>query len=192
MINRTNISRTDEVTHIAPDELRSGMPAPLNEPPHNESGSPFSGDVFEMLKSDHDRISTLFAEIMGATDPEDIDQSFTELYKVVMMHTQAEEASFYPTLSKLPDAQSWIDSNIEGHQDAKQLLEDIQLVGPSSKGGQQTIRELQSLLENHVREEEDYVFNAARTDLKDTQLQALTQEVRRERIRFAQELELDL
>lgn len=186
------MERTNEGTRIAPEELRAGMPAPLNQPSRNEDGSQISGDVFETLKIDHDHIASLFTEIIGASEADDAQISFIELYKVVMMHTQAEEASFYPALSHLPDATSWVTRNLEGHQDAKQLLEDIFHLGVASEEGKQAILELQSLLENHVREEEDYLFNAARTDMQDAQLHQLAQQVQRDRVRFAQELELVL
>jgi len=183
---------TKESTQIAPDELRAGLPTPLNQPSRTEDGSQIPGDVFELLKIDHDQIATLFTEITGSSDPEAIKSSFMQLYKVVMMHTQAEEKAFYPVLLQLPDATQWVTHNLEGHQDAKNLLEDIRRLNPSSEEGKQTVLELQSLLDNHVREEEDYLFNAARTDMNEEQLKDLAQQVQQARLHFAQELALSL
>ncbi len=94
-------------SNMAPDTLRAGMPAHLDQPSRSETGARDQDDVFELLKVDHDRIASLFLDIFGSDEDVTAD-AFMDLYEVVMVHAETEEAVFYPTVGAFPDTKGWI------------------------------------------------------------------------------------
>ena len=186
------INQPAEGSRMAPDQLRAGMPTNLDQAPRNESGARDPEDVFELLKVDHDRMASLFSDINNSSSPEEKSEAFEVLYKVLTVHANTEEAVFYPTVIQYPSAEKWIPQNIEEHKEAKELLEDIRALGVDTEEGMAALQELQAALENHVREEEEYVFKAAQTDMNEEQLLDLAHRVRAEKERQADHYDLVL
>ena len=145
-----------------------------------------------MLKVDHDRLASLFADINNSSSPEDKHENFALLCKVLTVHANKEEAVFYPTVAQYPSVEKWIPQNIEEHKEAKALLEDIDALGVDTEEGMAALQELQAALENHVREEEDYVFKGAETDMNEEQLRDLAHRVYDEKQRQAEKYDLQL
>ncbi len=186
------INEPVEGSRVAPDQLRAGMPTNLDQAPRNESGARDIEDVFELLKVDHDRLASLFTDINNSSDDEQRSESFEVLYKVLTVHANTEEAVFYPTVRQFPSVEQWIPQNLEEHKEAKELLEEIRSLGVNSEEGTAALQELQAALENHVREEEDYVFKGAQTDMNEEQLLDLAHRVRAEKERQAEHYDLVL
>jgi hemerythrin superfamily protein len=184
--------QANEGAKIAPDELRAGMPSNTDQPSRAEDGVQDSENVFEILKVDHDRLARLFTTIANASDTNESEEAFTALYKLLMVHASTEEAIFYPTVAQESDAGRWIDNNIEQHKEAKALLESIRSAGVNTDEGKTTLKELQAALENHVREEEEYVFKAAQSDMTEEQLRELAHQVFAQKQQFAQQYGLQL
>jgi hemerythrin superfamily protein len=186
------INQPVEGSKMAPDQLRAGMPTNLDQPSRSESGARDTEDVFELLKVDHDRLASLFSDINNSSDDEKRNEAFEVLYKVLTVHANTEEAIFYPTVRQFPSAEQWIPQNLEEHREAKELLEDIRALGVNTKEGTAVLQELQAALENHIREEEEYVFKAAQTDMNEGQLLDLAHRVRAEKERQAEHYDLAL
>jgi hemerythrin superfamily protein len=119
------INQPTEGSKIAPAQLRADMPANLDQPPRSESGARDIEDVLELIKVDHDHLNSLFSAIHSSSSFEEKSEASEVLYKVLMVHTNTEEAVFYPTVMQYPSAEKWIPQNIEEHKEAKELLEDI-------------------------------------------------------------------
>jgi hemerythrin superfamily protein len=186
------INQPTEGSSMAPNSLRAGMPTNLDQPSRNESGARDIEDVFELLKVDHDRLASLFSDINNSSNAEEKIENFGVLYKVLTVHANTEEAVFYPTVAQYPSAAKWIPQNIEEHKEAKELLEDIRALGVDTDEGMAALQELQAALENHVREEEDYVFKGAETDMNEEQLLDLAHRVYAEKQRQAEKYDLQL
>lgn len=184
--------QANEGAKIVPDELRAGMPANIDQPSRSEDGVQESENVFEILKVDHDRLASLFTTIANASDPEQAEEAFTTLYKLLLVHASTEEAVFYPTVAQESDAGRWIENNIQEHKEAKDLVEAVRSLGVTTDEGKATLKELQAALENHVREEEDYVFKAAQSDMTEEQLRDLAHQVFAQKQHFAQQYGLPL
>jgi hemerythrin superfamily protein len=186
------INQPPEGSSMAPNSLRAGMPTNLDQPSRSESGARDIEDVFELLKVDHDRLASLFSDINNSSNPEEKSEIFEVLYKVLTVHANTEEAVFYPTVAQFPSAEKWIPQNIEEHKEAKELLEDIRALDVNTEQGMAALQELQAALENHVREEEDYVFKGAETDMNEEQLRDLAHRVYAEKQRQAEKYDLQL
>lgn len=184
--------QANEGTKIVPDELRAGMPATINQPSRSEDGVQESGNVFEILKVDHDRLASLFTTIRNASDPDQAEEAFTTLYKLLMVHASTEEAVFYPTAAQESEASRFIENNLQEHAEAKELVESIRSIGVNTDEGKATLKELQAALENHVREEEEYVFRAVESEMEPEQLQALASQVLAKKLELAKEYGLQL
>ena len=75
------INQPTEGSSMAPNSLRAGMPTNLDQPSRSESGARDIEDVFELLKVDHDRLASLFADINNSPSPEDKHENFALLRK---------------------------------------------------------------------------------------------------------------
>jgi hemerythrin superfamily protein len=185
-------TQANQGAKIAPDELRAGLPTTTNQPSRSEDGVQENENVFELLKVDHDRLASLFTATANASDPEESEEAFSELYKLLLVHASAEEAVFYPAVAQGSEASRWIDNNIQEHQEAKELAEMVRSLGVNTDDGKATLKQLQAALENHVREEEDYVFKAAQSEMTVEQLRELAQQVYDKRQDFARKYGLQV
>jgi iron-sulfur cluster repair protein YtfE (RIC family) len=185
-------TQANQGAKIAPDELRAGLPTTTNQPSRSEDGVQENENVFELLKVDHDRLASLFTTTANASDPEESEDAFLELYKLLLVHASAEEAVFYPAVAQGSEASRWIDNNIQEHQEAKELAEMVRSLGVNTDDGKATLKQLQAALENHVREEEDYVFKAAQSEMTVEQLRELAQQVYDKRQDFARQYGLQV
>ena len=120
-------------------------------------------DILDLIKKDHRQIETLFSEVETTDDTQKLYQCFNQLYEEISLHTEVEEQTFYPAIRDYcEDADELVDEAQGQHDEAKQLLEEIESLSPTSAEFQAKIRELKQAIQHHVQEEETQVFSQAR------------------------------
>lgn len=72
-------------------------------------------DAFQVLKTDHQRVSTLFKDIEAATGPEKRGL-FEQLHRELDLHANLEETIFYPALE---GAQQARELTLEAYEEHK-------------------------------------------------------------------------
>ncbi|WP_287129131.1 hemerythrin domain-containing protein [Candidatus Cyanaurora vandensis] len=175
---------------MAPDELRAGIGTKLDEPSRAVTGPLNEGDVFELLKVDHDRLADLFVTIETETDPGALSTHVELLARQLLTHTTLEEEIFYPQVRNFADTEGQVEKNYEQHQEAKEILQQIQRLDPSTQDFKAAVQDLQRAIENHVHEEENYLFPAVKGDLSDEALANLTTQIREGKARYATQYNL--
>ena len=125
-------------------------------------------DACELLDADHIAVKHLFVEYarlaMAAPDAVAERQPIAaRICAELTVHAQIEEEIFYPALREAIDAPELLDEAEAEHQEAKELIAQIQ----SSKRAHAAVDELVSLLaravEQHVKEERDVLFPKAKS-----------------------------
>lgn len=127
-------------------------------------------DILDLIKKDHRKVETLFSEIETADDTQKLYKCFNQLYEEISLHAEVEAQTFYPAIRECGDTGELIDTAQKEHGEAKQLLEEIESLSPTSEEFKAKIRDLKQVIQHHVQEEENQVFSQAR--------QCMTQEKR--------------
>jgi hemerythrin superfamily protein len=120
-------------------------------------------DILDLIKKDHRKIETLFSAIETTDDTQKLYECFNQLYEEINLHAEVEEQTFYPAiLEYCENTEEVIDEAQNDHDEAKQLLEEIESLSPTSAEFKQKIRELKQVIQHHVQSEENQVFSSAR------------------------------
>jgi hemerythrin superfamily protein len=135
-------------------------------------------DVIDILTSDHREVTALITEIRAATDPKirrDLtDTAISELIR----HAVAEEMYVYPAMRKhLPDGDKAVAHDIEEHKELEETmkkLEDVDVSGVEFDGA---LLRLETLLADHVRDEETEQFPELRRHIPREELADLAGKV---------------
>lgn len=133
-------------------------------------------DALQLLTTQHREVDARFDRYEGL--PADAHDERIEIARQVIedlsRHAGIEEAAFYPTVrDALPDAQDDIDEDLEEHQEAKELLNQLDGADPTSDEYDAVMRELIPAIRHHVDEEENELFPRVREALTADELDEL-------------------
>ncbi|MBW4630623.1 MAG: hemerythrin domain-containing protein [Iphinoe sp. HA4291-MV1] len=133
-------------------------------------------NIQDVIRLDHNKVNTLFTELLASQDPQKIQEYFGQIYKDLSAHAEAEEQVVYPRVRPFygqNDTQELYDEQGE----IKQLLEEIKGLNPSNmeqfKG---KVKQLMDVVGDHVRQEESAMFAAIRNNLSTEQSEQLATE----------------
>jgi hemerythrin superfamily protein len=141
-------------------------------------------DACELLDADHIAVKHLLVEyarlaVAAARDSTaERGQLAARICEELTVHAQIEEEIFYPALRKAaPEAGVLLDEAQSEHQEAKELIAQIQSLGTASPEMDELVSKLAWAIEHHVKEERDELFAKART-AKKLDLVALGEQLR--------------
>ena len=129
-------------------------------------------NAIELLKEDHQEAMDLMEqleEITGDFDEESEEgiisnepvQLFSQLKTALTLHTQLEEAIFYPTMKQFDETRDMISGALEEHQEVDQILNEMSTMSPGDEDFQDKLEELRDSVEHHIDEEENELFPKA-------------------------------
>ena len=123
------------------------------------NGSQTHADVIDVLISDHRDVTALIGEIKVVAHPmirRDLtDTAISELVR----HAVAEEMYVYPVMRKyLSDGEKAVQHDIEEHKDLERTMKRLEAADVSSGEFTEALRQLETLLADHVRDEETEQF----------------------------------
>ncbi len=141
------------------------------------SNSP-SGDVIDILTSDHRDVTALIGEIRTITDPmirRDLtDTAISELVR----HAVAEEMYVYPAIRKhVPDGAKAVEHDIEEHKQLEKAMKKLEGADVNSAEFEAALDELSALLADHVQDEETEQFPELRRHIPQEELTELAGKV---------------
>jgi hypothetical protein len=134
-------------------------------------------DAFQLLKTDHQRISTLFEEIESASDGADKQTLFAQLHQELDLHANVEETIFYPTFINTEAARDITLEAYQEHRVVKDLLSELASGDPSAEEWAAKLTVLKENVEHHVEEEEGELFRKARAVLSNEEIETLGDEL---------------
>jgi hemerythrin superfamily protein len=135
-------------------------------------------DVVDILISDHRDVTALIGEIWSVKDPmirRDLtDTAISELVR----HAVAEEMYVYPAMRKyLPDGEQAVEHDVEEHKELERTMKRLENVDVTSAEFDERLRELESTLADHVRDEESEQFPELRRQVPQEELVELAGKV---------------
>lgn len=126
-------------------------------------------DACELLDADHVAVKHLFvdyARLATAPQTPGADDRHALAMKIcdeLTVHAQIEEEIFYPALRRaVPETADLLDEAEAEHQEAKDLVAQIQALAAADPAMDQLVADLNRAIEHHVKEERDELFPKAK------------------------------
>jgi hemerythrin superfamily protein len=135
-------------------------------------------DVIDVLIADHRDVTALITEIWTVKDPmirRDLtDTAISELVR----HAVAEEMYVYPAMRKyLDDGDKAVEHDISEHKELEEAMKTLESVDVSSAEFDTNLRHLESVLADHMQDEESEQFPELRRKVPAEELQQLAGKV---------------
>jgi hemerythrin superfamily protein len=137
-------------------------------------------NVIELLKNDHEKVSTLFKSYEAAKKSEsesDKETIVAQLCEELSVHAKAEEELFYPAVEDGSEndekAQDMIKEGHVEHKLVKTLVAELQEMSASDEQYDAKVKVLKDLVDHHVEEEEGQMMPKAKKLLSSEELEAL-------------------
>lgn len=111
-------------------------------------------DVFAILSDDHRTVEQLFSQFEQTQDTEIALKICDEL----TVHAMVEEEMIYPVLGAKTGATDMANEARAEHQEAKQLISQIDAGATAGEDVSSLVRQLQQSVQHHVQEEESEIF----------------------------------
>jgi len=143
--------------------------------------------VLRLIRSDHRTVNELL-RAFKRTDGERHRQAIVlTLCKELNAHALLEEELFYPALRSVARDGEVGEAYVE-HSVVKGLVQKLEGMQPDEPYYEASVKVLGDLVEHHVDEEEDELFDLARRSQEDLQALAILMQERRAQLRQAQGL----
>jgi iron-sulfur cluster repair protein YtfE (RIC family) len=131
--------------------------------------TPVAKDACDLLDADHIAVKHLFvdyARLATGSPPGGPDGDKLSLARKICdgltVHATIEEEIFYPALRQATDAGALLDEAEAEHQDAKELIAQIEAATTADAALDELVATLAGAIEHHVKEERDHLFPKAR------------------------------
>ncbi|MBN3960171.1 hemerythrin domain-containing protein [Nostoc sp. NMS8] len=144
-------------------------------------------NIQDVIRLDHNKVNTLFTELLQSDDPQKIQEYFGQIYKDLTAHAEAEEEVVYPRVRSFygqDNTQELFDE--QAH--VKQALEEIKAISPSSPQFKEKAKQLLDELGDHIRQEESTLFAAIRNNLSTEQTEQWATEFKAAKTRIQEKL----
>ncbi len=120
-------------------------------------------NIYEYLKKDHQKVSTLFKEIKNTDSITDQEVFFAELKEELLLHAESEHATFYKALKSYPKTKEIVQHADKEHAKMKKYLDKLSVCPNDDEKWLVLLNELKDSIEHHVKEEENEMFKKARS-----------------------------
>jgi hypothetical protein len=119
-----------------------------------------SGDVFEMLKTDHRHVQDLFTKFEDA-DKRTRASIAQEALMALEVHAALEEELVYPAIAEVVEEEELVNEAREEHHVAKLLIKELHKMNAGDEEFATKFKVLGELVGHHIEEEEGEMFPQA-------------------------------
>lgn len=144
-------------------------------------------NVQDIIRLDHNKVNTLFTELLQSNDPQKIQEYFGQIYKDLTAHAEAEEQVVYPAVRLFygsDNTQELFDEQTE----MKQLLDEIKSTNPTSSEFKSKVKQLMDVVGDHIRQEESTMFAAIRSNCSTKQQEQMATQFKEAKTKLQQEI----
>lgn len=123
-------------------------------------------DIFERLKQDHDKHRELIAAIEACDGRGDERKALFEQYKTdATAHAATEELTLYAELMAMVDERIYAQHSAADHHEIGEKFEEIEKLDVRAEEWPKKFAELKKTYLDHLKEEEETIFEKAREAL---------------------------
>ena len=148
-------------------------------------------DIYSYIKADHRKVAKLIDDILAINLSQVRQQLFSDLRTELTLHAEAEEATFYTAIVEMTQSHQLslkMDHAEHEHNEMRDLMQVLIDTPLSSAFWMEKFGELKSVIEHHVREEEDEVFPQAQVLISPGDAKALARDMARLKAEMRQEM----
>jgi hemerythrin superfamily protein len=117
--------------------------------------------IYDLLMQDHRLVMKIMDAIEQVTDPARRKDLFSFMRTELVMHSKAEEEVLYRSLRELTLDETLVESSFDDHHDIERLLMTLQMGSAATPEWMDHLRELRSIIKQHVEKEESDLFHLA-------------------------------
>lgn len=138
---------------------------------------------FGVLHTDHELFRDLLRQLSGTTgsDLKKREKLFVHFKQQITLHTKAEEKAFYTRLKEARGCYRNVLESIEEHHVIELLLNELDQISIEADQWRAKFGVCKELVEHHIREEEEEIFECARKALRSRRMLTILVEFRKER-----------
>lgn len=127
-----------------------------------KSTSSKAQDATVLLKTDHEKVSDLFADYEEADSTAKKKKIAEQICNELTVHAQIEEEIFYPAVKQaLKDKELIPEARVE-HETLKSLIAQVEGEEPDSEMFDAKIKVMHEYVKHHVKEEQNEIFPKAK------------------------------
>lgn len=123
-------------------------------------------DAVDLLDMDHKMVKQMFIDYAALCEddaPPDRKRELSlRICQALAVHSQLEEEIFYPSVREAIDDDGLMDEALHEHAAAKQLIAMIDGMAATAPGYDANVKQLGTLIDQHVSEEREQIFLKAR------------------------------
>ena len=145
-----------------------------------------AGDWFEALKTEHEMTLAIFDKIEATDDDQTMMRShlLAKLKYALSKHAIQEEMVIYPALRQASETDE-ADDLTSDHGYVKTYLYELETLANDDPQWIARVRDFRTMIEEHMREEENDIFPRLRDQLSEEQNAKLTSMMNKEGFKFA-------
>ncbi len=145
-----------------------------------------AGDWFEALKAEHQLALAIFDKIEATDDDQTVMRShlLAKLKYALSKHAIEEEMVIYPALRQASETEE-ADDLTSDHGYVKTYLYELETMPNDDPQWIARVRDFRTMIEEHMREEENDIFPRLRDQLSEEQNAQLTSMMNKEGFKFA-------
>ncbi|MGG6296834.1 hemerythrin domain-containing protein [Leptolyngbya sp. AN02str] len=120
-------------------------------------------NIQDVIRMDHAKAKTLMSEIEGSNDASKMQEFFGQLYKDLLVHSEAEEQVVYPAIRGFygeANTQELFDEQAQ----LKNVLNQMLSLSPTSTEFKRFLEQVKQMVNEHTSEEENAMFAAIRNN----------------------------
>jgi hemerythrin superfamily protein/carbon monoxide dehydrogenase subunit G len=116
-------------------------------------------DVIDILTTDHREVTDLIQQIRSGTDAASRRELADVMISELVRHAVAEEMYVYPAMKKhLPDGEAAVEHDVAEHKELERTMKELEAVDAKDLRFDALIGELETILADHIDDEESEQF----------------------------------
>ena len=137
--------------------------------------------ILDSIKQDHEEVKALLEEMADSSRQATgrREEMAVKLTGLLLAHMEGEEKVFYPRLLEIEDAHEDTLEAFEEHHVAKTLLGELGQTRPEADRWKAKVTVFTEIIDHHIEEEEDTLFDHAEEAFEDEELDEMDQEFMR-------------
>src|SRR5215210_9477347 len=123
-------------------------------------------DVVDVLTTDHQEVVDLLQQIKVSTNTDERRDLADTVISELVRHSVAEEMYVYPVMRKhLPDGDEAVEHDVKEHKELEKTMKKLEGVSADDAEFSQLLGELETVLRDHIQDEESDQFPGLRAQI---------------------------
>ncbi|MEW6442623.1 MAG: hemerythrin domain-containing protein [bacterium] len=130
-------------------------------------------DLLQAIQKDHEELKGILEKLKKTTNggSKQREDLFAKLKKEITPHMEAEEKAYYPVLKEKKGAREKVLESVEEHHVTKTVLKELEKLSRADEQWPAKLSVFKELVEHHIEEEEDSIFELTRELMEEEQLE---------------------